>query len=385
MLGPAFALAAPLLGSLASAAATGVAAESLDTLARRCQFTLGNRRFDLCPVFEGKDEGWILGFEQSTPPTVTKREYRISFAGPLKSTKWSPRDEQCPEGTWICSIISNMRPNRENEEPRVLQVVPVAGDISSSFPDEGDGGDGAGGDGGDGIAAEKYQPGLNITAKLVPADENTRQRHDVLHIHLHGGYYVNKQQKADFQFICDHKADDPSNPTISWNWGGTHAFEWRTKHACSQDMSVPDKDSSPPSRTHPDGPPNDSEDDAVPGDSTMLDPDFLYGHTRRSIMTILASSALFVFIATYLLHHPPAWLRRFVLSYMKTHPWLMHSRVGERVLMRWAREDLIFDAGEEDVMVNGPVWPGVRAAAGIDEGIPLKPAPRPTPNNYGSA
>lgn len=94
MLGPAFAFAVPLIGSLASVAATGVAPESMDALARRCQFTLGNRRFDLCPVVEGKEEGWTVVSERPTPPTVTKVEYRISFRGPLKTTKWSPHDEQ---------------------------------------------------------------------------------------------------------------------------------------------------------------------------------------------------------------------------------------------------------------------------------------------------
>ncbi|KAH9829827.1 uncharacterized protein C8Q71DRAFT_389497 [Rhodofomes roseus] len=376
MLGPAFVLGIPLLGSLASAAATGVATETLDALARQCQFTLGNRRFDLCPIFEGRESGWTVGSERSTPPTVTKAEYRISFAGPLKTTKWTPHDEQCPDGTWICKIISNVRPNRDNESPRVLQVIPVAGDISASLPEE-DGG-------GDSFDGEQYQPGLNITAKLVAADENSR--HDTLHIHLHGGYYVQRQQKADFQFVCDHGAHEPTNPTISWDWRGTHVFEWRTEHACGQAMTAPDKDSPPP-HTHkpsPDDPPKDSEDDDVPGDKKMLDPDFLYGQTRRSIMTILASSALVVIIVTYLVQRPPTKLRRVVLSYMKNHPWVMHSRVGEGVLLRWAREDLIFDAGEEDTMVNGPVGP--RSALGLDEGIPLKPSPRrPNANNYGSA
>ncbi|KAH9837954.1 uncharacterized protein C8Q71DRAFT_570099 [Rhodofomes roseus] len=136
----------------------------------------------------------------------------------------------------------------------------------------------------------------------------------------------------------------------------------------------------------PDDPPKDSEDDDVPGDKKMLDPDFLYGQTRHSIMTILVSSALVVIIVTYLVQRPPTKLRRVVLSYMKNHPcqWVMHSRVGEGVLLRWAREDLIFDAGEEDTMVNGPVGP--HSALGLDEGIPLKPSPRrPNAYNYGSA
>ena len=130
---------------------------------------------------------------------------------------------------------------------------------------------------------------------------------DILHIHMHGGYYVDQQHKADFRFICDNDAEDvsphfpypihlltivssqPSQPTIAWYWNGTHTFDWRTKHACSQSMSAPDKDAPPPSPPkHSDDPPGDTEGD---GDQTMLDPDFLYGRTRRSLMTILASSA----------------------------------------------------------------------------------------------
>lgn len=33
---------------------------------------------------------------------------------------------------------------------------------------------------------------------------------DILHIHMHGGYYVGQQHKADFRFICDQDADDVS-------------------------------------------------------------------------------------------------------------------------------------------------------------------------------
>lgn len=55
-------------------------------------------------------------------------------------------------------------------------------------------------------------------------------------------------------------------------------------------MTAPDKDVPPPKPPKHDDPPGDSEDDGVPGDSTMLDPDFLYGRTRRSIMTALAFS-----------------------------------------------------------------------------------------------
>ena len=130
MLGPAFVLAVPLLGSLASAAATGVAPESLDALARRCQFTLGNRRFDLCPVFDGKEEGWTVVSERPTPPTVTKVEYRISFAGPLKTSQWAPRDEQVRQ-RWCFRMKETCAPGgvsraTASHRPRIVQL-PVDG------------------------------------------------------------------------------------------------------------------------------------------------------------------------------------------------------------------------------------------------------------------
>lgn len=55
-------------------------------------------------------------------------------------------------------------------------------------------------------------------------------------------------------------------------------------------MTAPDKGAPPPKPPMHDDPPDDPEDDGVPGDSTILDPDFLYGHSRRSIMTAFASS-----------------------------------------------------------------------------------------------
>ena len=60
--------------------------------------------------------------------------------------------------------VSNIRPDSEKKDVRLLQLIPVAGDISASIP-EGD-------DEGDGPSREKYEPGLNITAKLVPANAN---------------------------------------------------------------------------------------------------------------------------------------------------------------------------------------------------------------------
>ncbi|PCH37043.1 hypothetical protein WOLCODRAFT_140694 [Wolfiporia cocos MD-104 SS10] len=363
----------PLCRSLAAAAATG---QSLTTLAKSCRFTLDNQKFDLCPVFEGNDGGWTVAHSRQTPPTVTKTEYKISFQGPLKRSKKVSDDEQCPEGAWVCMIVTNTRPKNEDEEPRVLQVVPVAGELSLPKPKEGDD-----------FVAEEYQPGINMTAKLVPATQKTK--HDILHVHLHGGYYVHKQQKADFQFVCDHKAEEPTNPTTLWNWNGTHTFEWRTKHACGERLSKdPPPPPPPPSdepEEDPDEPPKDSEDDEVPGKKhKLLDPDQIAERSRQSMMRVLASSAAFMLVIMYLVYFPPRRLRRYITSYVKTHPRLLRSRVGERVLVRWSHEDFpVFDASEEDTMVNtNAEYEGI----GTDEQIPLKPSPRRSVlANYGSA
>ncbi|CCM03455.1 uncharacterized protein FIBRA_05588 [Fibroporia radiculosa] len=366
-------LIVPLFCSAAAAAAMG---QSLSSLAKQCQFTLGHQRFDLCPIFEDDAGGWTISRSRKTPPTITKTQYHVSLSGALKISKKIPSEEQCPEGTWICYIMSNTRPKHDDEEPRVLRVIPVAGKLS--LPSKGDDSKG------DEFAAEEYQPGLNITTKLVPANKETK--HDILHVHLHGGYYVNEQQKADIQFICDHKAEEPTSPTASYIWNGTHVFEWRTKHACGKtiEKSPPsDPEDDPADDPERDAPPKDAEDDDVPGDSRkLIDPELLASRSRRS-MTLFASFTGVVLGIMYVLYFPPPRVRAFMSSYVKRHPWLLRSRVGERALVRWASEDFVFDAGEEDTMVNAE---GDLDAIALDEQIPLKPSPRRSVvSNYGTA
>lgn len=101
------AAAVPLLASLLCyvVAAAAVTEEPLHTLKKSCQFTLGNRRFDLCPVFEGNEGGWSVAYDRQTPPTVTKTEYKISFAGALKKSKKVPSHEQVRQ---VLSIGSDL-------------------------------------------------------------------------------------------------------------------------------------------------------------------------------------------------------------------------------------------------------------------------------------
>ncbi|KAI0826676.1 hypothetical protein BC628DRAFT_251281 [Trametes gibbosa] len=335
----------------------------LESLAQQCKFTLGGQQFDLCPILHGNDGGWSLESERKTPPTVTTSSYRISLQGPLKKVENTPQHEQCPPGTWICQIITNRRPAHPSEESRVLQTVPVAGAMDLKNITE-------------------YYPGVNITAQLAPSRQEDA-KHEVLHVRLHGGYYVYGPQKADLQFICDHGVDEPSSPSYAWYWNGTHTFNWRTKHACGKQLSPPARTitatgpggpsptSDQPLESPGDTPP--TEDEGLP-DKELADARPLGGRTTRSMMILLLSSFTAVLVLAYVAWFPPPRVRQAVSRLMKAHPRLTRFRVGERVLMRWAYEDLEMDdgfgygEGEEDVMVN--------FTAQAEEGIPLKPSPR---------
>ncbi|KAI0701711.1 autophagy-related protein 27-domain-containing protein [Earliella scabrosa] len=333
----------------------------LKNLVDECAFTVAGTSFDLCPVVNGNEVGWTVKTERRTPPTVTATEYRIDLKAPLKKDGEVPGHEQCPDGTWICQIISNRRPRHEDEEPRVLQVVPVAGALNLRN-------------------ITRYHPGVNVTAELAPARDKPGSQAEVLHVRLHGGYYVYGTQRADFQFLCDLSVDEPSSPSYSWTWNGTHTFQWRTKHACGSRLAEP--------VPHKDAPASDDDDDAgTPppdagdgdgdgsGEQELVNESPLHGRAVRSAAILLLSSCTAVATLAYLAWHPPACVRRFV----KAHPRLGRFRVGERVLVRWAYEDLEMEeeigyaGGEEDTMVNfGP--PADLEEAG--EGIPLKPSPR---------
>ncbi len=93
-------------------------------------------------------------------------------------------------------------------------------------------------------------------------------------------------------------------------------------------------------------------------------------------MILLLSSCTALATLAYLAWRPPVRVRQYVSRFIKTHPRLARFRVGERVLVRWAYEDLemeeaAYAPGEEDTMVNGGTGVGA-----MGEGIPLKPSPR---------
>ncbi|KAI0371892.1 hypothetical protein BV20DRAFT_126812 [Pilatotrama ljubarskyi] len=443
------ALVLPLVLAISSASGAADPKEAspkirpLKNLKDHCKFTVGGQLFDLCPVLEGNDGGWSVESERRTPPTITKTSYKISLLGPLEKEKNVPEHEQVSGcGPDLCTTLGrgisrraqvrhpslseccipaltvrvfgaqsqrarmsglldcspmqrlsidervfsvshwdldmpdrNRRPLHPDEEPRVLQTVPVAG--AMNLPN-----------------ITRYHPGVNFTAQLAPAYGQEDAKHDVLHIRLHGGYYVYGPQKADLRFICDHGADEPTSPTHAWSWNGTHAFNWRTKQACGKQLSKP-TGTGKATPTATGGPsPTDApvEDDAPPPDSEtpdeskeLADEYPLSGRSPRATLALLLSSFTAVLALAYIAWFPPTRVRQYVSRFMKAHPRLARFRVGERVLMRWAYEDLEMDdeygygEGEEDVMVNF-------APVADQEGIPLKPSPRPSGfTTYGAA
>ncbi|OCH88027.1 hypothetical protein OBBRIDRAFT_758909 [Obba rivulosa] len=337
---------------------------SIKNIIDECNFSVGNQTFDLCPVISGNEGGWIIESERRTPPTITKTVYQIGLKEKLEVDESKPKHEQCFDGTFICMTVINHRPLHKDEDPRVLQVVPIAGRLPRNLTqDEHGHGD--------------YYPGLNFTVGMAPSRSDPR--HDVLHLIVHGGYYDYRQQKADIQFICDHDAEEPTNPTPYYTWNGTTVFRWRTKQACTHDKPT----KRPPSKEPPaTGPPAPDEPPADDDEQDLVDPDAQSRYSRRKLMATFGTSACMIFVVLYLLYFPPRALRRRVSSFVKTHPALQRFRVGERVLVRWAYEDLGFEDGEEDVMVNA-----AGNAAELEEQIPLKPSPRMKNGvtHYGSA
>ncbi|TRM59496.1 hypothetical protein BD626DRAFT_507308 [Schizophyllum amplum] len=171
-----------------------------------CAFTLSAIHYNLCPLLSGSEPLTITSHE-STPPTHTDYTYTIGRGAPLQRDRTLPDELQCGEGTWVCLQVINSRPSHPSEPPRVLQVVPIA-----------------------------VAPDLRPTARRV--DEK-----DALRIAVHGGLYNNKPQKAVFDFVC---AEETTEPSLSWTFNGTHAFEWRSEHACGKAVEQPSEGGTEP-------------------------------------------------------------------------------------------------------------------------------------------
>ncbi|KAJ7781012.1 autophagy-related protein 27-domain-containing protein [Mycena metata] len=277
------------------------------------KFTLANLEFDLCPLF--LNNNLTISFREDTPPTLTSFRYAFGLDAPLKRDFQLPPDEQCPEGTRICLIVTNTRPKHPSEPARIFQVVPIASDAE-----------------------------LTPKAKLLPkvhADDS----HEPLQVTFHGGLYNHQPQKASFQFHCDHDVNEPTFPKFSWQFNGTHSFTWRSKHACPRALppGAPAPPPDEPDIDPPAMPPNDP--DAGVGDSEpATGPPRLSTPFAKPGVAILGV-ALFFFALRLLFR----WNR--LLSRARSRSSSKGFRPSPLNLVQWAREERLeeyeIDAGEE--------------------------------------
>ncbi|KAJ7178917.1 autophagy-related protein 27-domain-containing protein [Mycena filopes] len=301
-----------------------------------CKFTLGNFEFDLCPLFSETNK--TVSWGEATPPTFSTYRYVLGLDAPLKRDFQLPVDEQCPDATRICLTVVNTRPKHPSEPARIFQVVPVAGDV-----------------------------GLNPKAKLLPKI-HPNDLHEPLQVTLHGGLYNNQPQKAAFQFQCDHDVNEPTLPEFSWKFNGTHAFSWRTKHACPRALppGAPPPAPQDPDTDPPAIPPSDPDADVV-GDK---DPH----RTPLSALIKLVSAVLIIFGLRFSYPLISRWSRRLPWRFPKTRIGSFGSmgkgfRPSPSSLVQWAREESVeeyeidgFSDGEET-----PLTPNSRATFAISQ------------------
>ncbi|TFK98533.1 hypothetical protein BDV98DRAFT_206981 [Pterulicium gracile] len=134
--------------------------------------------------------------------------------GGLKRDGTLPMELQCPENTWICLTVTNTRPSHPSEPTRVLQVVPVAGDLH----------------------LDPRHCRVDPTSRLELETANCSSQEgasaqleegpSALVVNLHGGFYTLHLQKAQFKFICDpnSKSTTVTTPELAWTFNGTRAF-----------------------------------------------------------------------------------------------------------------------------------------------------------------
>ncbi|KAF7355517.1 Autophagy-related protein 27 [Mycena sanguinolenta] len=302
-----------------------------------CSFTLDSLEFDLCPLYMFSGESTSISFAEETPPTLTTQRYDLG--APLKPDTTLPAKLQCPEGTWICLTVENTRPDHDSEPMRILQVVPVA-----------------------------RAQGLNPKAKMlskVQADD----LHEPLQITLHGGLYNDRSQMASFEFHCDHSSDEPTLPKLSWQWNGTHAFKWITKHACPRALPPGAPPGPKPEEPDPDPP-------AEPPDNPDSDVDDREPTTHPSLTWTFFISLFWISIIIIGLRFLYPLLLRWGQALRSRLPRArnpMARTTGFRPspvsLVQWAREEAPAKYDTDDVFMHGfsdgeetPLTPNSRAS-----------------------
>ncbi|KAK1221324.1 hypothetical protein PQX77_015871 [Marasmius sp. AFHP31] len=307
-----------------------------------CSFDIGDLRYDICPLVQSETRYLKLSMDEDTPPTRTRKTYDIGIGGALRRDGTLPADLQCPEGTWICLTVVNTRPNHRLEPSRILQVVPVAGN------------------------------GTNVEEGLTPKfkvlrDEATSETS--LRMTLHGGIYTGQKQKASFLFQCDRsrevaerKHGKVATPKFSWTFKGTHTFEWRSVHACPEQLSA-----RPPDNTDDDSdedntlPPSDPDEDTIGDIPESLPRSISVGSYLALWLPLLA---LFLYIISKRLKVFPGW-RIWILAQRKLSP------------------DSSYQPVESDVGAMAEHGEFVDFQGELDEEIPLTPSPRRQTFGYG--
>ncbi|KAF8587608.1 hypothetical protein K439DRAFT_1658951 [Ramaria rubella] len=246
-------------------ALTAISTTPIPAHSLQCRFDLPPYTYDLCPLLIAPDfslsatlssRHMHLHKDTETPPTLTTHAYDIDLGGEgLENDPTLPAAEQvipfdpgevllaCPNGTWICLKISNSRPTHPSEPRRILQIIPVAGNImDSSTSDSTFSGD----------AQSPHIYSVNATARLFQREETGETVLPFVEITLNGGLYRSRPQRAVMFLRCDSSVSEPSEPTpdlfkhdISYpnplfgssedprlSQTDTHRFMWSTKYAC---------------------------------------------------------------------------------------------------------------------------------------------------------
>ncbi|KAJ7148776.1 hypothetical protein C8R43DRAFT_1008722 [Mycena crocata] len=304
-----------------------------------CRFRLGERQYDLCPIFKGTAGQLPLRAKGNGA------EYRFHLG-----SEESDVGNDCPPGTRICLV-----PEYESASHKA-----TAWSDGSSI----------------------------ITVYSEESDE-------FISLHFSGN------PATELQLVCDPQVD-LGEPVLSRVKDALHSFTWRTKYGCesgsfafdsilhtldSESETLPPDDTGDPSQTN-------GESD----ESKQLLEDNRRRKTRRSTAIIfLVISIIVVSLSIISYKHPhrlntllterikPTFARLSLDNIHFPHISIPHSLkpAGEGRLVRWAHEDLELD---EDFMVNGSDAYDELEDAG-DENIPLRPSPRKggrVVKNYGS-
>ncbi|KZV71065.1 hypothetical protein PENSPDRAFT_650958 [Peniophora sp. CONT] len=348
-------MARVLLAAALAATSLASALELPGPIASHCAFTLGERQYDLCPLFSSAVDG-LGGKGQKTVEYryATKEieseivyQYNLSLGGPLQRN--DSEDEQCEEGTWVCMTTITRSPE---SSPEARQHVPIVRSGSSS------------------VYTDVYE------------------QDDGLVVVMSGEPYAGQRMRALIAFECSTEEGDLE---LAVSGSPTHAFTWRTPHACSTHLpssTLTSSSADEPQRgrgdhEHHQHPPSDpSNPTKTKPDQNLLPPVNDHITLRTVFIVLLASFASFGLIY-YGVTHPPAWAKPYLRAVGKKMRRLRkwRGRPGESRLLRWAEEELpTFGLDEDDAYSEEDEMVNARAQAemGLDveegERMPLKPS-----------